>query len=606
MRHPLSPVVFALGTVLGFLASPRVALAVPVSAPDELGRVPVLEYHRFGDQEGRWTRTYAHFKADLEYLASHGYVTVTARDLAAGRLDVPTGRKPVVLTFDDSTAEQFKFAHDAQGRVLRDGAGHPRVDPRSAVGIMDAVYRAHPDFGRAGTFFVLPDAFEVPGETREKLRMLVETGREVANHTVRHDSCRKLSPEAIVREMVGAQTRVQNHLGPAFRFATLALPFGEYPRSEAGKQAVVAGAGYRHEAVFLVGADPAPSPFDRAYDAHRVPRIQAIDSEWLRHFRRGSGDREAFRPFVSDGEATTVAFPPSRRARLDRSKIGTRHVVEMTAGGGGGPSVVSNEPHVIVTPAGLNVHPGYGNSPLPPGGLYLDGRIVHVTRHGQNPTALANAYLRFTDVYTRPSLEREILRKNGLKNWIPVGRRLEIPHVRREAIVPRSRHTERTFEARGLYVTRTSAGTDRVFSLVREMKPRGLNTVVFDIKDMDGNLAIDSRQPLANRSGSDRQSIIRDLPKLVDRLHRDDIHVVARIACFNDTFMANHQPRLALQSRRGGPWREKGKLVWVNPADPEIRAYLIGLAREAVEAGADEIQFDYVRFPAMGDMSSIA
>jgi peptidoglycan/xylan/chitin deacetylase (PgdA/CDA1 family) len=598
----------ALATVLGPLLPAHSARAVSLAPPDELGRVPVLEYHRFGDREGRWTRTYEHFRQDLEYLWRHGYVTVNARDLAAGRLDVPTGRKPVVLTFDDATAEQFKFLHDARGQVRRDASGKPLVDPRSAVGIMDAMFAAHPDFGRAGTFFVLPEAFEVPGESREKLRVLVETGREVANHTVRHDSCRKLSTPAIIREMSGAQTVVQAHLGATFRFATLALPFGEYPRSPEGKEAVVAGPGYRHQAVFLVGADPAPSPFDRAYDARRVPRIQAIDSEWSRHFHRGAGDREAFRPFVSDGDASTVAFPPARRERLDRGRLGTRHVVELPVGGGGGPvpRPVATDPHVVVTPAGVNVHPGYGQAALPPGGSYLDGKIFHVVQAGQTPTTLANAYLRFTDVYTRPSLERELLRKNGLRNWIPVGRRLEIPYVRRTAVVPRSRQTPADFEARGIYVTKTSAGTDRVFSLVREMKPHGLNTVVFDIKDMDGHLAIDSRQPLANASGSDRQAIIRDLPKLVDRLHRDDLHVVARIACFHDAFLATHQPRLALRSKHGGPWREKGKLVWLDPAHPEVRGYLIGLAKEVVAAGVDEVQFDYIRFPAMGDMKAIA
>ena len=38
----------------------------------------------------------------------------------------------------------------------------------------------------------------------------------------------------------------------------------------------------------------------------------------------------------------------------------------------------------------------------------------------------------------------------------------------------------------------------------------------------------------------------------------------------------------------------------MDPAQPEVRAYNIGLAMELARAGVDEIQFDYVRFPTNG------
>jgi hypothetical protein len=57
-----------------------------------------------------------------------------------------------------------------------------------------------------------------------------------------------------------------------------------------------------------------------------------------------------------------------------------------------------------------------------------------------------------------------------------------------------------------------------------------------------------------------------------------------------------------VQSRRSGQaWRENGKLVWTDPSRPDVQAYNIQLAKQAAESGVDEIQFDYVRFPAEGD-----
>src|SRR5208283_2759442 len=94
---------------------------------------------------------------------------------------------------------------------------------------------------------------------------------------------------------------------------------------------------------------------------------------------------------------------------------------------------------------------------------------------------------------------------------------------------------------------------------------------------------------------------IQSLPKFARFLHSLGLHVVARIALFRDERIAQDHPELAVQSHRTGlPWRENGKLVWTDPSRPKVQEYDIALAKKAAEAGADEIQFDYVRFPAEG------
>lgn len=338
MREVNSRFVLSLSALaaLGLSAMwPARTMAAAPAAPNELGRVPVMEYHRFGKVEDRWTRTYDNFRKDLEWLYNNGYVSVNASALSSGKLDVPAGKKPVIFTFDDSTAEQFVFLHDARGNIRRDAKGNPKVDPQSAVGVLDAFSAQHPDFGRAATFYCLPGAFETPNEAGEKLRYLLATGREIGNHTYNHNSMKKLSPAQIVGEMSKAQDEVVRELGHSYKLATLALPFGIYPKNEAGTQAVLAGgsgaSAYRNTAVFLVGADPSPSPFDKKYNFMKVPRIQAIDDEWKRHFRRPAGftgqNAEAFRPYVSDGNPNTVTFPAKLKDRLNSSGLGGRKAI---------------------------------------------------------------------------------------------------------------------------------------------------------------------------------------------------------------------------------------------------------------------------------------
>jgi len=80
------------------------------------------------------------------------------------------------------------------------------------------------------------------------------------------------------------------------------------------------------------------------------------------------------------------------------------------------------------------------------------------------------------------------------------------------------------------------------------------------------------------------------------------MHAIARIAIFRDERMVVEHPELAVQSNKTRqPWRENGKLVWTDSSNPKVQDYNIALAKFVAQSGADEIQFDYVRFPAEGD-----
>jgi hypothetical protein len=304
-----------------------VGLVVPVDAqgprPNELGRIMILEYHKIDHPEERWTRTPENFRRDLEALYTRGYRLVALNDVLDGRIAVPAGTTPAVLTFDDSSPGQFRYT-EREGTV--------ELDPRSAVGILEAFARERPDFGRAATFYVLPGAnrpnrlFDQPEHAARKLRFLAEQGYEIGNHTLWHANLGKY-PEATVRAQIAeAQNWIQRHV-PNYRPRTLALPHGVYPKDVSwALEGAAKGTTYRHDAILMVAGGASPSPFSRTFDPTHLPRIQAVEREityWLSYFDLNPGER-----FVSDGDAGTITVPVAWRSRLRASLPAGLRVVE--------------------------------------------------------------------------------------------------------------------------------------------------------------------------------------------------------------------------------------------------------------------------------------
>ena len=267
----------------------------------------ILEYHLIEEPEGRWARTPSNFRRDLERLWSGGYRLVGLTDYLTGRIALPAGTTPVILTFDDSSPGQFRFI-ERNGRV--------DVDPDSAVGILEAFARQHPEFGLKATFYVLPGAkqphklFGQPEHEQAKLEYLVRHGFEVGNHTLWHANLAKYS-EATVRLQIARAQEWIDRLIPGYRLRTLALPMGAYPRElEWAINGSANGTSYAHEGILKVSGGAAPSPFDRKFDPYHLPRIQALESEiqnWLSYFERNPGER-----YVSDGDPTTVRVSRER------------------------------------------------------------------------------------------------------------------------------------------------------------------------------------------------------------------------------------------------------------------------------------------------------
>ena len=73
--------------------------------------VPVLMYHHVSTSPGMITVTPANFAAQMAYLASAGYRTLGARQLAGFLAGEPVPPKSLVLTFDDGYLDNWVHAH---------------------------------------------------------------------------------------------------------------------------------------------------------------------------------------------------------------------------------------------------------------------------------------------------------------------------------------------------------------------------------------------------------------------------------------------------------------------------------------------------------------
>lgn len=283
----------------------RAAAVTPASVKaDELGQVPVLMYHQLTAKPASvYDRTPADFQAELNRLAKENYVPVTAADFSTGNIDIPAGSHPVVLTFDDSTNSQVRLGKD----------GVPAAD--SAVGILLKTAKAHPAFKATATFFVNEEAFSETGSAKA-LTWLHQHGFEIGNHTLHHGDLRSMAKAAVGEAIGGEQKNIVKAV-PKAQVRSLALPYGSMPQPAA---LAVQGPGYRNSGVYLVGANPSPSPFAASFDAASIPRIRSAGAHdqdaqfgstiWLDKLAK-EGSR-----YTSDGNPRTIAFPRDRRKDL--------------------------------------------------------------------------------------------------------------------------------------------------------------------------------------------------------------------------------------------------------------------------------------------------
>lgn len=161
---------------------------------------------------------------------------------------------------------------------------------------------------------------------------------------------------------------------------------------------------------------------------------------------------------------------------------------------------------------------------------------------------------------------------------------------------PSQQEAEEKVKVKGVYITGSTAGSaKRLEHFIELTKTTEINTVVLDIKD-NGEVYYQSEVPDVKKYGAIKK--LYDVDEVLRKLHENNVHVIARLVVFKDPLLPAKRSDLAIRTPDGAVYKEKGKTPWVNPYEEEVWKYNIEIAKEAIAKGFDEIQFDYVRFPA--------
>jgi hypothetical protein len=173
------------------------------------------------------------------------------------------------------------------------------------------------------------------------------------------------------------------------------------------------------------------------------------------------------------------------------------------------------------------------------------------------------------------------------------------PEVRAAPAPPQPRRAPR--EIRGVHVTSPLASLPGRIDEYLSMP--GLNTLQLDIKDENGEVGFVSGAPVAARRIGAAKQYYRPR-QVAAKARARGVYLIGRLVVFQDPILAEARPQLAVAATDGSVWRTSAGHAWVNPYDKRVWAYNVAVARAAAKAGFDEIQFDYVRFPSDGDVSS--
>lgn len=327
--------------------------------PNEAGAIMIVMYHRFNANKpnGELNRTPEQFRKDLDDLYKRGYRPVIVSEFIENRMDVPAGKTPVVLTFDDSLLTQFK--------IITGSDGQPHIDPDCAIGMMETFHKEHPDWLLKGTFFILPkgdrqpDPFYQPDAVGEKFAYLLKNGYEIGNHTTTHPHLNRLSAER-VRWEIATPVRYLKQVAPEVKLSILALPYGLQPRKDARKYLISGEDGstrYQNKAVVFAAWRPVLSPVTKSklsirytesgklalfnpYHLERItpnpdPKAGQTFEYWLNYFDDSPGQR-----YISDGNPQVVAVPKALASTVDAARLKAQGKVlqaySFTASAGGG------------------------------------------------------------------------------------------------------------------------------------------------------------------------------------------------------------------------------------------------------------------------------
>lgn len=281
---------------------------------NELGDVPIMMYHGIQDVESKYTggnidkdgyqRTKEAFIKDLEFYYENGYRMIRLYDFVNQKVDVPLGKSPLILTFDDGKNNIKVTGIDKNGNLI--------IDPNCAVGILESWKEKYPDYGVTATFFLNSGLFE--SEYNEQiLTWLIKHGYDIGNHSFTHPDFSKITIEQASLE-IGKMYTLLDTIIPKKYVPIVALPFGspyskEHPNFSSILNSIDQNNSYETIATLRVGWEANPSCFSKNFDRTFLKRIRAYDHEGSEFDIEMNFENLSKTRFISDGNIDTITVP---------------------------------------------------------------------------------------------------------------------------------------------------------------------------------------------------------------------------------------------------------------------------------------------------------
>lgn len=151
---------------------------------------------------------------------------------------------------------------------------------------------------------------------------------------------------------------------------------------------------------------------------------------------------------------------------------------------------------------------------------------------------------------------------------------------------------------RAIYYGNSIGTPGLIQGAIRLVERTELNAVVVNTKNDDGVV-------LLGKSGRDS----------IAELRARRIYVICRVVVFHDNSYGKAHPAAVLRSREyvekhpevnSANWVSNGKefwrdgkgWIWIDPLDQGYRTYVFGVIAQSIEAGCNEVNLDYIRFPS--------
>ena len=159
----------------------------------------------------------------------------------------------------------------------------------------------------------------------------------------------------------------------------------------------------------------------------------------------------------------------------------------------------------------------------------------------------------------------------------------------------------RPIKVKALYLTFWGASNNsgtlkKILNIVDKTE---VNAIVVDVKNAYGSTQFWTGFKQANSYGAYKKRTNRNIKKFMQTMKKHNIYTIARIVTFKDELQASHNKDYAIKrDNNNSIWRNHDNMAWVDPFDKRSHDYAISMAEEAAKVGYDEINFDYIRFPA--------